>query len=90
MDQTARLRRSQNATYQTVAGEAILIDVNSGVYYSLNEVGTVFWELLDGTRTVAECATQISAEYAAPLDVVTADVLELAADLVKEGLAEVG
>jgi hypothetical protein len=90
VDQDARLRRSKNATYQTVEGEAILIDVVSGAYYSLNEVGTVFWELLDGSRSVAECAETIASTYDAPLDVITADLLELAGDLVSEGLAELG
>jgi hypothetical protein len=83
-----RLRQSSNATYQTVEGEAILIHLQTGTYYSLNEVGTVFWELLDGTRTVADCATKIAAEYDAPVEVVTSDLLELAIDLTKEGLAE--
>lgn len=88
MAAAARLRHSPDATYQTVAGEAILIHLKTGVYYSLNEVGTVFWKMLDGARTIADCAAAIAAEYAAPLDVVTADLLDVAADLVKEGLAE--
>jgi hypothetical protein len=88
MDQTTRLQHSADATYQVVADEAILIHLKTGVYYSLNEVGTAFWEMLDGRRTVADCAAKIAAEYDAPLDVVTADLLEVAADLVKEGLAE--
>ena len=33
-------RRSTNATHQTVASEAISIDLNTGSYYSLNETGT--------------------------------------------------
>ena len=89
METTTRLRHSAEATYQTVAGEAILIHLKTGVYYSLNEVGTVFWELLDGARTVADCAARIAADYAAPPEVVTADLLEVGADLLREGLAEV-
>lgn len=33
------------------AGGAILIDLNSGLYYSLNQTGTWLWENLDGRRT---------------------------------------
>ncbi len=88
MDSSTRLRHSADATYQLVADEAILIHLKTGVYYSLNEVGTVFWNLLDGARTIAECAATIAVEYASPPDVIAADLLEISADLVKEGLAE--
>ena len=88
MSPTTRLLRSPNATYQTVAGEAILIHMHTGTYYSLNEVGTVFWNQLDGTKSIADCAAQIASEYDAPEEVIEADLLEVAVDLVREGLAE--
>lgn len=88
METSIRLRHSPNATFQNVADEAILIHLQTGVYYSLNEVGAVYWNMLDGTRTIADCATAIAAEYTAPPEVIAADLLEISADLVKEGLAE--
>jgi hypothetical protein len=87
LNSNARLRHSPEATFQVVAGEAILIHLNTGSYYSLNEVGTDFWNLLDGQRTIAECADLIAADYDAPRDVVLADLLELAGELTAEGLA---
>jgi len=87
LDAQTRLRHSPDATFQEVAGEAILIHLQSGVYYSLNDVGTAFWNLLDGQRTIDACAQTIAAEYSAPPELVLADLLELAADLSKEGLA---
>ena len=87
MDAQTCLRHAPDATFQEVAGEAILIHLQTGVYYSLNDVGTAFWNLLDGTRSIEVCAQTIAAEYSAPADLVLADLLELAADLTKEGLA---
>lgn len=72
-----------------MADEAILIHLKSGVYYSLNEVGTAFWQLMDGTRSVADCASTLAREYNAPVEVIESDLSELAGDLVREGLAEV-
>lgn len=89
MDAQTRLCHSPDATFQIVAGEAILIHLQTGHYYSLNDVGTRFWELLDGQRSVADCATVIAGEYNAPGTVILSDLLELAADLHKEGLAAV-
>ena len=86
MEPSTRLQRSPNATFQIVADEAILIHLQSGVYYSLNEVGTAFWQLLDGQRTLDECAGQIAAEYDAPREVIMADLVELAGELAAEGL----
>ena len=87
MDAETRLQHSPNATFQIVADEAILIHLNSGVYYSLNDVGTSFWNMLDGQRTIGECAQAIAAEYSAPPEVVLGDLLELAGELAAEDLA---
>lgn len=83
-----RLKQSANATYQIVAGEAILIHIRSGVYYSLNEVGTAFWQLMDGARTITDCANLLAKEYQAPAEEIQSDLTELGEDLVREGLAE--
>lgn len=81
---------SPAAAYQTVgeagSAEAIIINTNTGEYYSLNDTGTRFWELLDGQRSIAECAQVIAAEYDAPLGEVEGDLLELAVEFKKEGL----
>jgi hypothetical protein len=86
LDPTTRLQRSPNATFQVVADEAILIHLQTGVYYSLNEVGTAFWQLLDGQHSLDDCAAHIAAEYSAPVETVLADLDELAGELAKEGL----
>ena len=87
MDAQTKLQHSPNATFQVVADEAIVIQLQTGVYYSLNAVGTAFWNLLDGQLTIGECASRIAAEYSAPPEVVLADLLELSGELEAEGLA---
>lgn len=89
MDPQTRLQHSANATYQVVANEAILIHMITGVYYSLNEVGTSFWQLMDGMRSLAECASALAKEYDAPVEVIQSDIIIVAEDLVREKLAEV-
>ncbi|MBI1879758.1 MAG: PqqD family protein [Chloroflexi bacterium] len=86
MQTTNKPRHSPNAAHQTVGEEAILINLNTGSYYSLNDTGTMFWGLLDGQRTIADCAQLIAAEYDVEANVVEADLLELAADFKQEGL----
>jgi hypothetical protein len=88
---TTKLTRSPDASYQIVAGEAILIHLKTGVYYSLNEVGTAFWNLLDGTRTIGECAQEIAKQVVdgPPSEIIVNDLLEVAEKLAKEQLAKI-
>lgn len=81
-------QRSPNATHQTVAGEAILIDLNTGSYYSLNETGTWLWEHLDGTRTIGELAMELAIACDIPdqAEMVQGDLLELVSNLAQERL----
>ena len=92
MDAATRLQRSASASYQEVAGEAIVIHLTTGVYYSLNEIGTAYWRLLDGSRTIGECAQAIAdviVEDRPPQEVIVADLLEISQKLVQEKLAVV-
>ena len=86
MQADSKPRRSPEATYQPVGEEAILINLTSGTYYSLNDTGTMFWELLDGQRTIIDCARLVAADYDVDAGVVETDLLELATDLEHEGL----
>lgn len=79
-------RHSPQAAHQTVGEEAILINLNTGSYYSLNDTGALFWELLDGQRTIADCAQLIAGEYEVEISEVEGDLLELAAEFKAEGL----
>ncbi|HNS01137.1 MAG TPA: PqqD family protein [Anaerolineae bacterium] len=71
---------------RVVAGEALLINLANGDYYSLDGVGTVIWENIDGRRTVDDLANIVTEEYNADKDQVVADVLRLVGQLTDEGL----
>jgi hypothetical protein len=86
MKLTDKPQRHPDATHETVGEEAIVINVTTGTYYSLNDTGTLFWELLDGQRTVGDCAQAVADEYEVEVEVVEADLLELAAEFEQEGL----
>jgi len=61
LDATTKLKRSDNVTFQNVAGEAILIRLDTGTYFSLNKAGTEFWEMLDGQQTIEQHAAALAA-----------------------------
>ena len=84
--QTTILQRSDNASYEVVAGEAILIDVQTGTYFSLNKIGTEFWEMIDGTQSILQQATTIAERYDVDVPMVVGDLLELAGKMADDQL----
>jgi hypothetical protein len=63
--------------------EAVLVLPGKGQVKVLNDVGARIWSLANGTRTVREIATQITAEYQVDQATAEADTLEFLADLVE-------
>jgi hypothetical protein len=80
--------RSEEIAYKTLDGETIIINLVNGVYYSLPGVGSEVWELIATGRSLAESAAILSARYGAPPEVVAADLIRLAEQLVTENLLD--
>ena len=89
MDANTKLKRSANATFQIVADEAILIHLNTGTTFSLNKVGTEFWNMLDGTQTIDQHAAIIANQYTVDPAMVVSDLLELAEKMKADDLVDV-
>lgn len=80
--------RSEEIAYKTLDGETIIINLVNGVYYSLPGVGSEAWELIASGGSLAEIAAILSARYGLPSDVVAADLVRLAEQLVTENLLD--
>ena len=86
MNKDSILQRAESVSFEVVADEAILIDINTGTYFSLNEVGTEFWQMLDGEQTIEQHAQTIANKYEVETDMVVDDLLELASEMAKDDL----
>ncbi|VAW31276.1 hypothetical protein MNBD_CHLOROFLEXI01-813 [hydrothermal vent metagenome] len=86
MDKKSVLQQAESVTFEVVADEAILIDINTGTYFSLNEIGTEFWEMLDGRQTIEQQAATLAAKYEVAPEMVVSDLLELAEEMAKDNL----
>ena len=80
------MRRQDAVIAQEVDGQTILLRVDDGGYYAIDEVGAAVWELCDGVRRLGEIVTTLSAEYDAPEATIRADVVEFVQDLLRERL----
>ena len=50
-------------------GEAVILNLDSGTYYGLNEVGARIWELIQKPRSFNELHSTLLAEYEVQPDV---------------------
>ncbi len=71
---------------QQVEGNTVLLDIDSGEYFSLNEVGGRMWALCDGSRSVSSIAEVISAEFEVDQSDAFVDACELLQSLAGAGL----
>ena len=77
-----------------VAGETIIVPVSSRVgdldaIYTLNEVGSRIWSLVDSPKSIDEIISALSEEYEAPRNQIRDDVAELLEELQANGLIDI-
>jgi hypothetical protein len=83
----SRLRpNEQEVAAKVLDGEAIIINLANGIYYSTDKVGGVIWDLLAAGQSLEEVITAILARYDVSREQAQADVERLAAELVQENL----
>jgi hypothetical protein len=81
-----RLRRQDGILAQEAHGQTVLLRLEDGGYYALDDVGARIWELCDGERAVRDIVTVLCGEFDAPEETVTSDVLEFITELRRERL----
>ncbi len=67
-------------------GEAVVLDLSTGTYFGLNDVGTRMWQLVEQHGTLAEVLDALAQEFDAPIERIEADFREFIALLVTRGL----
>jgi hypothetical protein len=79
--------------FRDLAGEAVLLDPEAGIYFGLNEVGTRAWNLIGpgagAGATLATVHAALLAEYEAPPERIWDDLLALVRDLIDHRLVEI-
>jgi hypothetical protein len=69
-------------------GEAVILDVNSGQYYGLNEVGARIFELVEQPCSVDAIVTRLTKEYSVEGEDLKADLLAFLREMVKKDLIQ--
>ena len=80
--------RSSNILASRIEQDLVMMDIDQGMYYSLNPVGHDIWENLVEPLKVSDLCTQLQKEYAVDAAVCEADVLALLNDMASKGLIQ--
>lgn len=81
-----RFRVPEGVLHQRLDEETVLLDLDSGVYYGLDEVGTRVWELLSAHGSLPEVRRTMLDEYEVNEARLTADLVDLTRELLAAGL----
>ena len=82
------VRRSEAVMVRRVGDEIVILDVNSGQYFGLNEVGAFVWDLLESESDRDAIVAALTAAYDVDAAQAAADVDDLLRDLAARDLIE--
>ena len=67
--------------FREIDNECVLLDLGSGTYFGLNEVGSRIWNLLRDGLSEDDIVRTISEEYESDTETIRADVRRILAEL---------
>ncbi len=78
----------EDVVSRVLDGEAVLLDLASGSYFGLNEVGTVVWEELRTHGEVGKAVDKVLEEFEVDRETAERDVTELVTELLDKKLLQ--
>jgi hypothetical protein len=85
----AHVRPNSDLLSSELDGEAVILDLSSGVYFGLNPVGARIWELLTAGHSLLAVRAALLDEFDVPPGVCEADLLDVVARMAADGLVTV-
>lgn len=83
------VRIARDAISCELDGEMAILNVQSGDYYGLDEVGASVWRMISQPHTVAEIIREITSQYDVDPARCEGDLISLISKLAAHGLVEI-
>jgi len=81
-----KVRRKSDVASRNIAGEVIILSAKDSMLHSLDEVGSVIWDLLKEPRTAEEIVSALLDQYQVDRATLEKDVLEFLNTLLERKL----
>jgi hypothetical protein len=88
MELKKTIRISKDTVSRAVNDQEVLLNMTTGQYFGLDEIGTAIWQNIKAGLTADEIAEELSAEFEVSAAQAKADVSELTGELYRNGLIE--
>ena len=82
------MKRSERAMARTVDDEVVILDIASGQFYGINDVGSLVWDLLEYDTTRDALIEAVTAEFDVDPAQAGDDIDSLVSQLSDAGLVE--
>jgi hypothetical protein len=86
LDRDARLRAGPHVHARAFENELVLLDLDAGSYYGLDELGAKLWVGVTGGKSPIEVANELKGVYAVDPETLVNDLVALADELTRRGL----
>jgi hypothetical protein len=73
----------------TLGNEVVLLELQAGTYFGVNDVGTAVWKYLQQPRHVSDVIAYVVNQYEVPIDRAESEILGFLQNLADEGLVVV-
>jgi hypothetical protein len=85
----SRVRINEDVLFQELQGEAVLLNLKTGVYFGLDTVGTRIWQLLGEHGVLSEVVQEMLREYDVKEQSCSEDVVALVLRMEEHGIVAV-
>ena len=79
----------QDVVFRELAGEAVILNLETSIYFGLDEVGTRIWNLIKQHGSLQKVFQIMQEEYDVAPEVLERDLLHLVGQLCAKGLVSV-
>ncbi len=84
----AQARIPEGVLFKELAGETVLLNLNTGVYFGLDPVGSRIWQLIQDSRPLHQILTILLDEFEVDQTRCETDLIQLVSSLCEHGLLE--
>ena len=84
-----RVAAAEHVHCRQFDGDLVMVDLQGGEYFALDDVGARMWDLLNSGKSPAEIGRDLATEYEADEDKILGDCMKLADELLERGLVVV-
>ena len=89
LDRLTRIVASSEQVSSALAGESVILNLRSGTYYGLNEVGSSIWQRIQHPITILHLCNEITNEFEVDSETCEFEVLRVLSEMIDAQLVEI-